>query len=162
MIFHIRLAHLNDAAALTDLLTGLGSFQHHFGNAPAEVIQERVRQKLFLNLADKSHSVYVAENPDGRIAGYAAVHWLPYLFLPGPEGFVSELFVQESARGQGLGSRLLAAVKAEAIERGCSRLSLINMRSRESYQRGFYGKQGWEERPEAANFILRLPQVSQK
>ncbi|MBE7551833.1 MAG: GNAT family N-acetyltransferase [Anaerolineales bacterium] len=162
MIFHIRPAQLNDAAALADLLTGLGWFQHYFGDAPAEVIQERVRQKLSLNLTDKSHSIYVAESSESRIAGYAAVHWLPYLFLPGPEGFVSELFVQESARGQGLGGRLLAAVKAEAIERGCSRLSLINMRSRESYQRGFYGQHGWEERPEAANFILRLPQASQK
>jgi GNAT superfamily N-acetyltransferase len=158
MIVHIRPAQLTDAAALTDLLIGLGWFQHYFGNTPLEVIQERVRQKLSLNLADRSHSVYVAENSNGQIVGYAIVHWLPYLFLPGPEGFVSELFVQESARGQGLGSQLLAAVKAEAIERGCSRLSLINMRSRESYQRGFYGQHGWDERPEAANFILRLPQ----
>ncbi|GIK41129.1 MAG: hypothetical protein BroJett011_49620 [Chloroflexota bacterium] len=158
MIFHIRPAQLTDAAALADLLTGLGWFQHYFDDAPPEVIQEGVRQKLSLNLADKSHSIYVAETPESQIAGYTAVHWLPYLFMPGPEGFVSELFVQESARGQGLGGRLLAAVKAEAIERGCSRLSLVNMRSRESYQRGFYNKQGWNERPEAANFVLRLPQ----
>jgi GNAT superfamily N-acetyltransferase len=158
MNFHIRPAQLADAAALADLLTGLGWFQHYFGDAATEVIHERVRQKLSLNLADRSHSVYVAETPAGQITAYAAVHWLPYLFLPGPEGFVSELFVQESARGQGLGGRLLAAVKAEAVERGCSRLSLINMRSRESYQRGFYGQHGWEERPEAANFVLRLSQ----
>jgi GNAT superfamily N-acetyltransferase len=162
MTYHIRPAQLTDADALIELLTGLGWFQHYFGDAPAEVLQERIRQKLLLNLADSSHSIYVAENSDGHIAGYVAVHWLPYLFLPGPEGFVSELFVQESARGQGLGSQLLAAVKAEAAERNCSRLSLINMRSRESYQRGFYGQHGWEERPEAANFILRLPQVSHK
>ncbi|MCL4296544.1 MAG: GNAT family N-acetyltransferase [Anaerolineae bacterium] len=156
MTFTIRKAQSNDAETLTQLILDIGWFQHYFeGASPAEV-QARVAHKLQLNLADNSHSIYVAGISEQEIAGYATVHWLPYLFLPGPEGFISELFVQESARGQGVGGRLLAAVKAEAIERGCSRLSLINMRSRESYQRGFYNKQGWDERPEAANFVLRL------
>jgi hypothetical protein len=45
---------------------------------------------------------------------------------------------------------------AEARQRGCFRLSLINMRRRESYQRRYYEKAGWEERPEAANFVYFL------
>jgi len=84
------------------------------------------------------------------------VHWLSYLFLPGPEGYVSELFLRPSARGQGLGASLLETVKAEAQERGAYRLSLLNNKSRESYERGFYTKQGWEERPLMANFIYRM------
>lgn len=156
MTFIIRTAQLDDAARLTDLILAIGWFQHYFEGASSEAIQERVRQKLRLNLADDSHTLYVAESAAGQLDAYVAVHWLPYLFLPGPEGYVSELFVRESARGQRLGSQLLAAVKKEAAKRGCTRLSLLNMRSRESYQRGFYGKQGWDERPEAANFILRL------
>ena len=156
MTFLIRKAQLGDASAITDFLIDLGWFQHYFDVAASEVIQARVSQHLSLCLADGSHSVCVAENPENEIVGYVAVHWLPYLFLPGPEGFVSELFVRESARGQGLGSQLLEAMKKEATERGCVRLSLLNMRSRESYQRGFYGQRGWEERPDAANFILRL------
>jgi GNAT superfamily N-acetyltransferase len=106
---------------------------------------------------DASHSVYVAETAQGELAGYLSVHWLPYLFLPGPEGYISELFVRPEARGQGIGSRLLEAAREEAEARGCTRLSLLNMRNRESYLRGFYGQHGWEERPDAANFILRLP-----
>lgn len=155
--FQIRPAHLGDAAALADLLVDIGWFQHYFDVVPAEVLRERIGQRLQSNLADSSHSVYVAENAEGELTGYVAVHWLPYLFLPGPEGYVSELFVRDTTRSQGIGSRLLAAVKAEAALRGCSRLSLLNMRTRESYQRGFYSQQGWEERPDAANFILRLP-----
>jgi GNAT superfamily N-acetyltransferase len=98
-----------------------------------EVIQSRVSRPLQLCLADNSHSIYVAERPEGELVGYIAVHWLPYLFLPGPEGYISELFIRELARGQGLGSQLLEVVKKEAAERGCIRLSLINIRSRESY-----------------------------
>jgi GNAT superfamily N-acetyltransferase len=156
MEFFIRKAQFTDAAGLADLIIDLGWFQHYLGSASNEVIQAQIQQRLLLCLADDSHSVYVAENPDGDIAGYVAIHWLPYLFLPGSEGYVSELFIRESARGQGIGSRLLESVKTEAIERGCSRLSLLNMRRRESYQRGFYAQHGWEERPEAANFILQL------
>jgi GNAT superfamily N-acetyltransferase len=48
---------------------------------------------------------------------------------------------------------LLEVIEAEAKERGCSRLMLLNLRQRESYRREFYKKHGWEERPGVANFI---------
>jgi GNAT superfamily N-acetyltransferase len=67
------------------------------------------------------------------------------------------LFLRPSARGQGLGAELLETVKAEARERGAFRLSLLNNRSRESYERGFYQKHSWEERQIMANFIYRMP-----
>lgn len=88
--------------------------------------------------------------------GYTAVHWLPYLILSGPEGYVSELFVAEAARGMGVGKALLTAVKRTAAARGCSRLQLLNMRNRESYQRRFYEKDGWQEREQAANFVYPI------
>ncbi len=68
-------------------------------------------------------------------------------------GFVSELFIVNSARGRGLGTLLLKAIEAEAIELGCSRLQLINFRNRKSYYRSFYEKAGWIERPEGASFV---------
>jgi len=39
-------------------------------------------------------SVYVAEVDDGNVAAYLTVQWLPYLFLPVLEGYVSELFAR--------------------------------------------------------------------
>jgi GNAT superfamily N-acetyltransferase len=107
-------------------------------------------------LANESHSTFVAEDPTGVVAGYSSVHWRPYLFMSGPEGFVSELFVSEGARGQGVGRELLRVIESEARARGCQRLSLTNLRDRESYQRQFYVKAGWRERAEAANFIYTL------
>jgi GNAT superfamily N-acetyltransferase len=73
--------------------------------------------------------------------------------MSGPEGYVSELFVRDDARGRGVGRRLLSAIESEARGRGCQRLSLINLRNRESYRRQFYLKAGWSERSDAANFI---------
>jgi GNAT superfamily N-acetyltransferase len=66
---------------------------------------------------------------------------------------VSELFIAESRRGQGIGARLLDTVAEEARSRGCARLLLLNIRKRESYERGFYRKHGWIEWEDAAVFI---------
>jgi hypothetical protein len=48
------------------------------------------------------------------------------------------------------------AVKAEAQVRGCSRLMLVNSRSRDSYKRKFYETHGWREREEISNFVYIL------
>jgi GNAT superfamily N-acetyltransferase len=151
----IRKAETADAPAITEVLRSLGLFAL-IDNEAFQSTQERVARHLGLCMSDDSHLVLVAQASSGEVAGYCAVHWLPYLLLAGPEGYVSELFIKEQARGQGLGGRLLETVKEEARSRGCTRLMLLNVRKRESYQRGFYAKHGWEERPEAANFIFRL------
>lgn len=151
----IREARMNDAPAIAELLRNLDLFAH----VKAETLEgtrQRVTRHLTLCLEDDSHSVYLAEDSAGEIAGYGSVHWLPYFILAGPEGYISELFIAESYRGQGIGRQLLDRMVAEARERGCARLMLINMRHRESYQRQFYSKQGWEEREAAANFVYHL------
>jgi GNAT superfamily N-acetyltransferase len=151
----IRKASLADASRLSDLLRRIDLFSAVQAEGPAETLQ-RIQRHLDLCLGDDSHSIYIAEDQGGALLAYAAAHWLPYLILKGLEGFVSELFVDAAARGQGIGTRLLEIMEAEARQRGCARLSLINMRNRESYQRGFYAKLGWQERPDAANFVYLL------
>jgi N-acetylglutamate synthase-like GNAT family acetyltransferase len=151
----IRRARIEDVPAIANILRGLETFAHINAEPPAAT-EQRISHHFKLCAANDSHSIYVAELSNGTIAGYAAVHWLPYLLLTGPEGYVSELFVRNSEQGRGIGTQLLNTIKKEGKKRGCSRLSLLNMRNRESYQRGYYRKVGWEERENAANFILPL------
>jgi GNAT superfamily N-acetyltransferase len=151
---NIRSVHQNDSPALAQFLLDLQFFSALQGVTLAEA-ENRVTQNIAACLADNSHSVYVAVS-DRTIVGYVAVHWLPCLYMPGPEGFISELFVGEGTRRQGVGAQLLDTVIAEARQRGCARLELINMKHRDSYLRGFYSKHGWEERPIAANFVYVL------
>ena len=150
----IRKATNDDVPAIAKILRGLGLFAH-INNELADQTEQRVGRHF--KLADNnSHTVYVAENATGEVIGYTVVHWLPYLILAAPEGYVSDLFVCDSERGRGIGTKLLAAVEQEAKTRDCSRLSLLNIRNRESYRRGFYKKLGWREREEAAVFVLPL------
>ncbi len=74
----------------------------------------------------------------------------------GAEGYVGELFVKTPWRGKGIGGELLRGAVNESKKRCCCRIRLINIRSRESYRRGFYSKQGWQERNRCADFMLRL------
>jgi GNAT superfamily N-acetyltransferase len=155
MEIQIRKLTAQDALQIAELLKEVGWFEY-FKREPIAAVSDRVRLQIEQCRADNSHSAFVAETPSGAIVGYGSVHWLPYLFLQGPEGYVSELFVREYARGQGIGRELLKTIETEAKARGCVRLSLINLRNRESYMRQFYVKAGWEERLEAANFIYRI------
>ena len=151
----IRNAELRDTTAIAEILRGLGLFPYLAAETLVQT-QTHVREHVKLCLSDNSHSIYVAELPGTGIVGYVAAHWLPYLMLMGPEGYISELFVKAAGRSRGVGGTLLDVVKREAKARGCFRLSLLNLRNRESYERGFYVKQGWQERPDAANFLCLL------
>jgi GNAT superfamily N-acetyltransferase len=151
----IRPAVHADAPVLTDLVISIGWFQWMKGQQPA-VIERQVSHHLALCLQDNSHSVFVAETDQAEIVGYTSVHWNAYLIHPGPEGYVSELFIREAWRDQGLGCSLLETAAEEARSRGCARLLLINVQKRESYLRGFYRKNGWLEWDDAAVFVYPL------
>jgi GNAT superfamily N-acetyltransferase len=152
---NLRKVSIDDAAELAALIKSIGWFQFLNG-LPDDEACEHVKAQLAYCLSDDSHCLYVAQSDDGNIVGYISTHWIPYLFMRGSEGYVSELFVVDRARGQGIGRELLDLVEAEARRRGCTRLSLINLRSRESYKRQFYIKAGWQERTEVANFVRVL------
>ena len=151
----IRKATVKDAEGIVEVLKKADKTVYKTPT-PYAASSDRIALSIKMCHADKSHTIYVAEDEIGRIVGYVSAHWLPYLFLDGPEGYLSELFIREDYRGDGIGARLLDTVKEEAKKRGCSRLLLLNSRSRESYKRSFYKKHGWTEREEAANFVYNL------
>lgn len=77
---------------------------------------------------------FVRENGElvGGISGYTTWNWL----------FVGHLWVAESKRGAGLGSRLLESIESAAIERDCTYAWLDTF----SFQAPeFYRSHGYEE-----------------
>ncbi|QTX20337.1 GNAT family N-acetyltransferase [Comamonas aquatica] len=148
----LRAAQPDDAPALAALLQGIGWFDRFATGHP-----EAHAAQLAPLLTPNPHQLQlVACDAQGQLIGYCAVHWLPIAILQGWEGYVSELFIADSARGLGVGSQLLDQVTAAARSRGCRRLWLVNNRQRDSYHRGFYARQGWQEQAQAARFVLDL------
>ncbi len=160
----IRNARLEDSVDIAAILRALGWSEHLQKETPAQT-QAHVAERLARCQSEGTHTVLVAERRYGnnsgnehvkRVVGYISVHWFPNL-MRGYDGYVSELFVSPEETGHGIGSRLLEAVRAHAVERDCTRLLLMNRRIRESYKRHFYEKCGWQELPDAAFFSLTMP-----
>ena len=154
MSIKIRKTHVSDAKRIALLIRSLGWFTA-LAEEPLEVSIHRLETKLCEYEKD-SHSAYVAVDDNDILAGYTTVQWMPCLFLPDGEGYVSELFLNADFRGQGIGTQLMDVIKEEGKKRGCTRLMLINNKTRESYAREFYKKNGWIEREQMANFIFTL------
>jgi GNAT superfamily N-acetyltransferase len=154
----IREARATDTRAIAEALQEMPELRAILSGGAPETAA-RVERALEIGAGSAGTTILVAEAEDGSIAGYCAVHWIPFLFLPGPEAYISELFIRPRHRGAGLGTALLKEVEARARRRGCSRLSLLNRRDRESFQRGFYSKRGWGVREEMANFIYPIQTV---
>ena len=114
-------------------------------------------QQLHTCIEDSSHRrILVARDGDNDVAGYLAIHWIPFPALPGFEGYISDLIVAAKTRGQGFGQRLLQAAENEAKAKGACRLMLNNRQSAVSYERQFYSKSGFTERVGFSNFVKDL------
>lgn len=151
----IRLAKQEDAPGIAAVVHAMDEL-HSVAQQSIETTTKTVSSNLERVSASGFSAAYIAEDSQGEIVGYGAVHWTPFLFLPGGEAYVTELFVRPEDSGKGAGSGILETIVAEAKQRGCSRVTLLNGRDGESYRRSFYTKRGWVERDHMANFILPL------
>ena len=151
----IRIAKQEDAPGIAAVVHAMNELRS-VAQQSLEVTTMTISSNLERLLESGCSAAFVAEEFQGGIAGYGAVHWTPFLFLPGGEAYVTELFVRPSSSGKNVGSEILETIIAEAGQRGCSRVSLLNGRETESYRRSFYKKRGWVERDRMANFILAI------
>lgn len=105
-------------------------------------------------LNDDNMGVIVAVTDD-VISGYLAFSLKPQLRLSGLSLEVDELSVGSQFRGLGIGTRLLDHIKKVASDRGVKRILISTNKSRESYRREFYSKNGFTEK-DSAWFELKL------
>jgi ribosomal protein S18 acetylase RimI-like enzyme len=109
--------------------------------------------QTFAAVLNHPETVVLLAEAGGSAIGLMSLSYGPQLRLAGIAVSIDELVVAETARGQGIGRRLLEEARAFAQEVGARRLELQTRRARESYQRGFYIKNGFSEAPSA---IMRL------
>jgi ribosomal protein S18 acetylase RimI-like enzyme len=149
----IRTCTPNDAKGLTELLHATEDLSQ-ITKESFEATLDRVQKHLERIVSSTEHTLLVAE--ESKIAGYINVHWHPMMVTADGEGYVSELFIHPEFRSKGIGTALTIKIVEEGRARGCARLCLLNMRNKPSYERSYYTKHGWTERPNAANFIYDL------
>jgi GNAT superfamily N-acetyltransferase len=107
---------------------------------------------------DPRHELVVVER-DGEIVATAQLSFLPSLSHQGAErAQIEAVRVSSSARGQGIGRRLVAALLARAEARGCRIVQLTTDKRRPDAHR-FYASLGFEATHEGMK--LRLPAAPQ-
>lgn len=137
----IREACIPDSSEIAAILHALGWLEQFKTQDPAQT-QAQIAARIAQCLHEQTHTILVAECVraesdqcvgdacrlgDGarQVIGYISVHWFPNLMF-GYDGYVSELFIHPDHTGQGVGSRLLQQIEAYAMQRGCTRLLLMN------------------------------------
>ena len=138
----IRRAQPNDAKAIGGLGAKL-SYQHVAYDEERFVLPERVNatfERFFIEQLSKSEVAIAVAELEGDVVGYVFVRVEPESFvdLLGPSTWIHDIYVEESARGFGIGPALLAAAEASARELGSKSVMLTvspkNERAREIFE----------------------------
>ena len=138
----IRPAEATDAAGLAALFTELGYPEGGEG-LPARLASASM---------DPGQLVLVAED-GGRLVGAATLAFVPVLHESRRWCRLSALVVAETARGRGVGRRLMDAAERAAVHAGCSRIEATSRMSRE-HAHAFYRRRGYAT--SSRHFLKRL------
>jgi GNAT superfamily N-acetyltransferase len=91
----------------------------------------------------------LARDASGRAAGFATLYWSWSTTSACRIGVMNDLFVAETARGQGLAEQLIEACRAECTRRGARRLTWQtapgNLRAQTVYDRIGATREQWTD-----------------
>ena len=104
----MRTAKISDAPTIAALSAQLGY----------EVKPSDMKSRLALALRDAEQAVFVAQNDDGEVIGWASVFLYKSLVIA-PMALMGGLVVGKAYRRQGIGASLLAACEAWAKSNNC-------------------------------------------
>ena len=133
----IRHAVRADLGPLVRLLGVLFSIEADFRPDP-----RRQRRGLALMLGDPERRAVLVAERAGEVLGMVTVQLVVSTAEGAPSGLLEDMVVEERARGEGLGARLLRAAERWAFARGATRLQLLADRENRPALR-FYRRLGW-------------------
>lgn len=114
----IRPMQREDVHQVFDLMRDLAVFERYidrFAHSP-----ETVAAAGFDKQTPDFYALVAAD--ETRVDGVLVYYFLPYTAANRPAIYMKELFIRENARGQGLGKRLMKALKEVAQAKGCSHI----------------------------------------
>lgn len=150
----MRTARPDDEAALLGMLPLLAEFPLP-GWRTARQVAEADRKILVqaLRHPDPECSIFVAEEPEGVVAGFVFSTTRRDYFTGKPQAHIEVVTVLDSARGKGVARSLIEAAEGWARDRGYSYVTLNvfanNLRASAVYQRLGYS-------PETVHYIKPL------
>ena len=133
----IRFATPDDAGLLLQLIRELGAYER----APSAVVATDEDLRRFGFGPERQFEALLAFL-DGEPAGFALFHPRFSTWLGRPGVYLEDLYVTQTARGKGVGRRLMTRLAAVAVERGWERIDFQVLDWNPA--RGFYRRLGLE------------------
>jgi GNAT superfamily N-acetyltransferase len=137
---------------LDALLPLIAAYQRFY--EVAEVDDERNRVFFARFLAPSEDGMLLGAWRDGELLGYACLYWHFTSLVPAETVLMNDLYVVETARGQGIGRALIEASAAISRERGAHQLQWVTGPDNRAAQR-LYDTTGAESEP-SIEYELRL------
>jgi ribosomal protein S18 acetylase RimI-like enzyme len=133
---HIRIATLDDAAALAELIT---AFNIPYPGIPVTTAQARARLA-----ACQGFETTVLAEIDGQAAGFACLRLVPYMSGDEPYAELTDLFVATGFRRRGVGRALMAHIEQLARAGGAAEVVLLTGHDNAGAQ-AFYRALGYQD-----------------
>jgi len=134
----VRSAASADADAVFALVRQLGA-----AFVPVRTAFDESFAALVDGADDSGAFLYVAEDDEGAVSGYALTTVARLLSTNGLSAQLQEIAVDEAVRGQDLGTQLVHAVETECVRRGVRQLTVAARRAG-----GFYDRLGYTQNAE--------------
>ena len=145
----IRRATQGDAGAVARLMIGFRDWWQR--DEPADAAFERGVERL---LTDPNTDFLLAGDPP---AGVCQLRYRYGIWTQSEDCWLEDIFVEEAARGSGLGRALVEAAFDRARERGCARMELdvneANTQALRLYES--LGFEAWSDPPGGRNLLMR-------
>jgi GNAT superfamily N-acetyltransferase len=140
------------AAQLDELLPMIAAYQRFY--EVERIDEERNRAFFSRFLGPSEDGLLLGAWRLGELLGYACLYWSFTSLIPAETVLMNDLFVDPSARGEGVGRALIEASAAAGRERGARRLEWVTQTANHTAQR-LYDSTG-AERSEWIEYELGL------
>lgn len=140
------------APQLATLLPMIAAYQRFY--EVEDIDEERNRAFFSRFLAPSENGMLLGAWRGEQLVGYACLYWHFTSLVPAETVLMNDLYVDESARGQGIGRALIEASAQIARERGANHLEWATAPDNKTAQR-LYDSTG-AERSEWVEYELRL------
>lgn len=158
-VWTIREAQRGDDGALLELFAGLLSYEDrlaHHASRPKQSARQRLNY-LRSMLRSNGGGIWLATDQNGRAVGFLLALLNQQEFDPGrpanpATGMISDLFVREDWRRQGIARALIHEAEAFFRAHGCSAVTVANLVANESAAQayrtaGYQPIIEWREKP---------------
>ena len=147
----IRHAVASDSEPLLELMKKLAEFEGYLDDFCV------TKEDLFTHGFSQSLPTFTAlvAEQNSKIVGYLVYYLIPFTYDLKPTLFIKELFVDKSARGQKIGTKLMQRVIEDDKEKGCGRLKWDVLSDNITAQ-SFYKSFGAEHDTRWQGFVLKV------